>query len=129
MKQITKQYLKHLVSDRYLLTLCVGMLLLATICAVNVALSIQPSDLKPVAHCSSFGITHLYRDQWYYLLTFVVFGLVVALMHTIISVKVSIERGRSVALMYAWVGIGIILLGWVTAQSVISILISGKACF
>jgi len=121
MKQIIKQYLKHLVSDRYLLALCVSMVLLSVVCAVTLALSIKPSELQLVSHYSSFGITHLYRDQWYYLLTFVVFGLVVAALHTIISIKISIERGRSVALMYAWVGIGIILLGWATAFAVLNV--------
>jgi len=121
MKQIIKQYLKHLVSDRYLLALCVSMVLLSVVCAVTLALSIKPSELQLVSHYSSFGITHLYRDQWYYLLTFVVFGLVVAALHTAISIKISVERGRSVALMYAWVGLGIIILGWVTAFAVLNV--------
>ena len=97
------------------------MVLLSVVCAVTLALSIKPSELQLVSHYSSFGITHLYRDQWYYLLTFVVFGLVVAALHTAISIKISVERGRSVALMYAWVGLGIIILGWVTAFAVLNV--------
>jgi len=121
MKQTIKQYLKQLVSDRYLLALSFAMLLVATICAVNIGLSLRVSDLQLVSHYSAFGITHLYLDQWFYLLVFVVFSLVVALIHITVAVKLLVIKGHSIAIMFAWASISIILLGWATAQAVLNV--------
>lgn len=121
MKQIIKQYLLKLISDRYLLALAAFALLLAIICAINIGISIKPSELQLVSHYSAFGITHLYRDQWFYLITFVVFGLIVALLHIIISIKMLIIKDHSVAVMFMWAGIGVILIGWVTASAVLNV--------
>jgi len=121
MKQTILQSLKQLVADRYLLVLSLFIVIVAIVCAINIGLSIKPSELQLVSHYSAFGITHLYRDQWFYLLVFVLFGAVVSLLHVIISVKLLIVKGHSIATMFAWVSIVIIILGWVTAQAVLNV--------
>ena len=121
MKQIILQSFKKLISDRYLFTLIVLMLLLSLVCAVNLGLSIKPSELQLVSHYSAFGVTHLYRDQWFYLLVFIAFSLVVSLLHGIISVKLLIARDHTIAVIFAWIGVGIILLGWATALAVLNV--------
>ena len=121
MKQIIKQYALKLISDRYLLILAFFILLLGTICAINVGLSIHPSEIQLVSHYSAFGVVHLYRDQWFYLLTFILFGLIVAILHIIIAIKLLIVKGHPIAIMFIWSGIGIILLGWAIAQSVLNV--------
>jgi len=121
MKEIIKTSFKGLVADRYLLFLLSGLILLAIIFSVIIALTIHPSELQLVSHYSAFGTNHLYRDQWTYLLVFVGFELVVAALHTLISVKLLVAKGRPLAVMFAWYGIGIVTLGLVTAISVIKI--------
>lgn len=120
MKEIVKDSLKRLVADRYMLWLSSFMALLAICFAIVIALFIHPSELQLVSHYSAFGITHLYRDQWFYLLVFVAFELIVAVLHISISTKLLIIKGRPLAVMFAWFGIAIEVLGFVTALSVIN---------
>jgi len=96
-------------------------LLLALISSISIGLSIKPSELQLVSHYSAFGTTHLYRDQWFYLLVFIFFGLIVAILHIIIAIKLLIVDKRSIAVMIIWAAIGIILLGWATAHSVLNV--------
>jgi hypothetical protein len=121
MKTIIKESIKKLIADRYLLALITFMILLAIGLAVFLGLSIDSSERQLVSHYSAFGITHFYFDQWFYLLTFVVFELVVAVLHTIISVKLLVVKGHSLAIVFAWLGIGIILIGFVTALTILGL--------
>jgi len=121
MKTIIKESFKKLIADRYLLILIAVIILLAISLSVAIGLSIHPSELQLVSHYSAFGITHLYRDQWFYLLVFIAFELIVAAMHSVISVKLLVTKGHSIAVVFAWFGISILLLGWVTASAVLNI--------
>ncbi len=121
MKATILESLKKLIADRYLLALVSFSLLLAIVLAVSIGLSIQPSERQLISHYSAFGITHFYFDQWFYLLTFVLFELVVAVLHSIISVKLLIVKGHSLAVMFAWSGIGIILMGYITATTILGL--------
>lgn len=121
MKTTIKESLKQLVADRYLLVLLSLLILLALGFIAYIILSVRPSELQLVSHYSAFGVTHLYRDQWFYLLVFALFGLIVAVLHAAISVKLLVTKGHPLAIMFAWFGIGIILLGWVTAAAVLNI--------
>ena len=121
MKINIKEVLKELIADRYLFILIIIMMILAIISSVILGFSIHPSELQLVSHYSAFGSTHLHRDQWFYLLVFVAFQLIVAILHTTITVKLFVVKGHSIAVMTAWFGIGIILLGWVTAFSVLNV--------
>lgn len=120
MKTIIKQSLKQLVADRYLLVLLAVLFLLALIAALNISLSIHPSEIQVVSHYSAFG-GNFYKDQWFYLSVFAVFELIVAILHIIISVKLLIIKGHPVAIMFAWIGFGVILLGWITARAVLNV--------
>jgi hypothetical protein len=52
---------------------------------------------------------------------FVAFEIIVAVLHTIIAIKLLIVKGHSLAIMFAWFGIGTILLGWVTTLAVLNV--------
>jgi hypothetical protein len=118
MKTIIKESLKQLIADRRLLVLISAMLLLALTSAIIIWLSIHSSEKQLVSHYSRFGVGY-YTDQWFYLYVFVAFELIVAALHSIVATKLLIVRGRSIAVTFAWLGIGIELLGWVTALTVI----------
>jgi hypothetical protein len=123
MKNTIKSSFTSLVADRYLLVLSGILALLALSFAVFIALSVHPSDLQLVSHCSAFGLTHFYRDQWYYLLIFGFFGL-----HIILSVKIMMAKGHSLAILFAWLGIAIVVLAWITAYAIINILNINASC-
>ncbi len=84
-------------------------------------ITVRPSELQLVTHYTAYGVTHLYRDQWFYLLSFAAFGLIVALLHLSVAIKMYITKGHPLAIMFAWLGIGIIILAWVTSFSIINV--------
>jgi hypothetical protein len=122
MKQNIKIFLKDLISDRYILVMSVFILVLSIICAINIGVSIIPSDIKIVSHYSAFGISNYYTDNWVYLINFAIFGIIVSLLHIIISVKLLVAKGRSVAIMFIWSGVGVIMIGWIVFQHVLNVL-------
>jgi len=121
MKVIIKDSLKQLVADRYLLIVISVLLLMSLVFAIYIGLSIHSSERQLVSHYSAFGMTHFYFDQWYYLLTFVAFEIIVAVLHSIIAVKLLATKGRSVAIMVAWFGVGIVSMGFVTALTLLDL--------
>lgn len=128
MKKTIKDSLNSLVADRYLLVLSGVLVLLAISFAIYIGVNVHPSELQLVSHCSAFGVTHLYRDQWYYLLAFGVFGLLAALFHIVLAVKLLTIKGHSLAIMFAWLGIAMIILAWMTAYAVINIYVNINVC-
>ncbi|HMM61949.1 MAG TPA: hypothetical protein PKC86_00110 [Candidatus Saccharibacteria bacterium] len=121
MKSTIIESVKQLVADRYLVVLLSFLVLLAIGFLIYIGLSVRPSELQTVTHYSAFGVRHLYTSQWFYLYVFGLFGLVVAAAHTVLSIKILIVKGRSLAIMLAWLGVGILVLGWITAYMVINV--------
>lgn len=121
MKEIIQKSLKEFIADRYLLILVSLSIIVALTFAITVGISIHPSERQLISHYSAFGITHFYFDQWFYLLVFVFFGLNAAIMHAVISVKLLIVKGHSLAIMYAWLGLVIVLFGWIMASKILDL--------
>lgn len=121
MKKSIQQSLQLLITDRYLVILCGSLILLAIAFAIYVGLSVHPSEIQLVSHYSAFGVTHLYRDQWYYLLSFGAFGVLAATIHTILAIKLFTIKGHSVAIMFVWLGIAITILAWITTTAVVNV--------
>lgn len=113
--------LKNLLSNRYLFAVLSLLILLTIIYAIVIGLSVHSSERQLISHYSAFGLTHFYSDQWTYLFSFLFFGIVVSVFHTIISIKILEIKGSSLAIMYAWFGIAILILGWVDALAVINL--------
>lgn len=115
------QPIKELLTNRYLTVLSIILVLLSLGLIIYIAATVRPSDLQLVTHYTAFGVTHLYRDQWFYLLTFIGFAVLVAFLHIAIAIKLYISKGHPLAIMFAWLGIGIIIFAWVTAISIINV--------
>lgn len=115
------QPIKELLTNRYLTTLSAILVLLSASLIVYIAATVHPSDLQLVTHYTAFGITHLYRDQWFYLLSFIGFAVLVAFLHIAIAIKLYITKGHPLAIMFVWLGIGIVMFAWVTAISIINV--------
>lgn len=121
MKTSILDSLKQLVDNRYMLVLSSGIVALMIAFVVYVAVTIHPTDVQQVVHYTAFGINHFYTEHWYYLLVFAVFGVFVAILHIIIGLKIYIIKGPSLALMFLWLGIAIILITWFTIASIFNI--------
>lgn len=121
MKNTVTQSLKELFTNRYLATLSIVLAVLAIAFVVYIAVAVRPSELQLVTHYTAYGMTHLYRDQWFYLLTFAVFALLVAFFHIALAIKVYVTKGHPLAIMVAWLGIGVIVFAWVTSIAIINV--------
>lgn len=116
-----KDSLKELITNRYLTVLTVVILVLMVLFLSYILLSVRPSELQLVTHYTAYGVTHLYRNQWWYLFSFAAFGILVALFHIILAIKLYVTKGHPLAIMFAWLGIGIIIFAWVTSASIINV--------
>jgi len=115
------QPIKELLTNRYLTVLSIILVLLTTAFVIYIIVRVHPSDLQLVTHYTAFGVTHLYRDQWFYLFSFIIFAILSAFLHIAIAIKVFITKGHPLAIMVAWLGIGVIVFAWITAISIINV--------
>lgn len=122
MKNTLVTSFKELVTNRYLTVLSIIIVLLAVLFVIYIAFAVRPSELQQVTHYTAFGVTNLYRDQWFYLLGFAVFAVLVAFLHIAIAIKIYITKGHPLAIMFAWLGIGVLIFGWLTSFWLINIL-------
>jgi hypothetical protein len=116
-----KQSFKELLTNRYLTVLAIITLVLALAFIAYIVIVVRPSELQLVTHYTAYGLTHLYRSQWFYLFTFGGFALLAAFFHIAIAIKLYLTKGHPLAVMFAWLGIGIIVFAWVTSYSIINV--------
>ena len=116
-----KTSFKELITNRYLTVLTAVTLILSLGFIIYILFSVRPSELQLVTHYTAYGVTHLYRDQWFYLFTFGGFALLAAFFHITLSLKLYLTKGHPLAIMFAWMGVGIIIFAWVTAFSIINV--------
>ncbi len=121
MKTIILQSIKQLLANRYILVICLILIILSISFTVYVGFNVHSSDLQLVTHYSAYGVTHIYRDQWYYLLLFGLFGLIVGVMHSVITVKLLVIKGEVLASLFAWLSVVIIILAWATTVTVLTV--------
>lgn len=120
-KTIIVAGIKDLLAHRVLTVLSAVTLLLAAACAIYIGMAVQPSEVPLVTHYTAFGVVHLYRDQWFYLLAFGVFAVISALVHIALTIKMSTVKGYHMALLVAWVGVGVQIFTLVMAAALITI--------
>lgn len=120
-----KESFYNAISDRgYLTAFIVGALLLLTnliLCAVE----IRPNDLQVPIRYSAFGITNIYRAQWYHELSFIAFLLLIFVLHTLISLKLFRIKNRSYAVAFQWltaIMLAIVFLFLLTIFRMVSII-------
>jgi len=113
--------IKLVAADRLMAVLTIMMILAALAYCVFVAVSLQPSDLQVAVHYTAFGETSFYREKWYYLLSFVAFGLIVAVIHTALILKLYTLEQRQLAVLFAWLSILIIIIATAITQSVLKV--------
>lgn len=114
--------IKQLFTNRYLATLAIITVVLTIGYVLYIVFTVRPSELQVVTHYTAYGVTHLYRDQWFYLLSFAGFAVIVAFLHIALSIKMFITKGSPLAIMFAWFGVGMIVFAWITSFWIINIL-------
>lgn len=120
-KELVKQAIQRVLSDRPLMLLTVGIILLGFAYSIIAALSIHPSDVTVYYRYTAFGEAHFYKSHWQYLLGFVAFGPVVAVIHLALMVKLYAIERRQTALLVGWLGVVMLILSFVYTMAVIGL--------
>ncbi len=121
MKERIASSIQQLFADRALLLVSLLFLVGCTGLIISLALSIHPSDLQIVVHYTSFGNTNFYRDKWYYLLGFILFVLLMAVVHMVLVCKILAQKGRDLAIAFAWLSVVLVFIAAVTFYQVLKI--------
>lgn len=121
MKATLLATLKRLLADRPMTGLVVALLLVGISYAIYVALALQPSDLQVATRYTAFGGTHFYRNKWYYLVSFVIFGIVVTGVHIALAMKLYSRGQRQFAVLMIAMSLLILVIAWITAHSILQV--------
>ena len=121
MKENIITALKLIIVDRLVTVLLGSFILLCLAYCLYVGLSLRPSDLQVAVHYTSFGETNFYRAKWYYLLSFIVFGLGLAAFHTILTIKLYVQERRQIALAFIGLSFLLLLIAWIMTRSVLKV--------
>lgn len=116
-----KASMKQMVGDRAFWAAWVVIGLIITAIIIIGAIYIRPSDLQVPVRYSGFGITHFYRDKWYYEIAFIVFALLVAVLHTFISARLLEVKGRQFALGFLWLTVVILAIAAVFTLAILRV--------
>jgi len=113
--------IKLVLTDRLTTALIVLLLVLSLAYCIYVGVSLRPSDLQVAVHYTAFGGTSFYRDKWYYLVTFIVFGAIVAIAHTALIIKLHLQGRRQIALSFAYLSLLLIVITWFMTRAILRV--------
>jgi len=108
---------QHLEDRMYLLSvvLLIGLTLVILVLS---AINIQVGELRVPIRYSAFDEKNYTLDQWYYLLSFPLFAVVVAGFHTALSFKLYEIKGRLFALTATYLGSIVLVFALVVFLSI-----------
>ncbi len=119
-REAIKLSIKRVFTDRPFLALMAAVIVVGIIYCTIVGFSIQPGDVGAIhTRYIAFGKGHFYKNPWQYLLTFVVFGVVVVVAHLALMVKMHNLERRQTALLIGWAAIAVLIIACNYALSVI----------
>lgn len=126
MKNIPFKAVQEYFRDRTMLGLTLLLLVLGISYCVYVGVSLEPTDLQVATRYTAFGETNIgthqgYGNKWHYMLSFIVFGVLIMGVHTALAIKLH-DRGQPRLAAY-FLGFSVLLLviGWIIANSVLKI--------
>jgi hypothetical protein len=112
---------KMILADRLMTVIMIVFILLCATYCIYIGVSLHPSDLQVAVHYSVYGQTNFYRDKWYYLMTFIVFGVLLALVHTTLTAKIYSQGRRQMALLFMGLSFLILTIAWFVTWSILKI--------
>lgn len=110
MKTLFIDPIKQLSKERRLIIALIVLFVSILGIIIYASVNIHQNELKIVTHYTAFGSTNFYRDKWYYLITFVVFGLVMAVIHTLVTLRLLAAKGVELALSFVWVSVVMVFI-------------------
>ncbi len=121
MKQHSISFLRSILADRWLSGLLIANILVMIGIIIAIAVMIEPRETQVITQYSAFGVTGFYRGYWYTLWAYAALELIIVIGNAILSIRlVQIER-REFAVMLMWLTIGLSIVAFLFARSIIKI--------
>lgn len=121
MKISVTEFMKHILVDRYFLSMLVAILLAGIGYSIYVAVSLHPSEVQVVTQYTAFGPAHFYREKWFYLIGFALFGFLHAALYVLIASRIFAHKGRDLAIPFLWLGLVMIVIATATIHQVLKV--------
>lgn len=121
MKNIPLDTVKSFIRDRTMVMLAGSLLVVAIAYIIYVTLALEPSDLQVATRYTAFGDTHFYRNKWYYLLSFILFSVVLLGLHIAFAVKLYGRQQKQLAIALLSFTFLMFVVGWIITGSVLQI--------
>lgn len=103
--------------DRLALGLFVSLVVAVLVLWIMTLIYAHPTDVQVPIRYSEYGFTYLYRDQWYALASFALFGVVVLLTNGWLAVKLR-SQFRAVAIGLLVLSLFLLIVAIVVAAAV-----------
>jgi len=112
-KDFLRTPLRTIAADRPFFAALVGVFVAGIIYMLVMGFTLQVRDVQVYVRYTAFGEAHFYKSYWYYLLSFVLFGALVMVVHIGLMVKLYSLQRRQTAL---FVGVAAVLVLLVAAS-------------
>ena len=120
-KDFLRTPLRTIAADRPFFAALIGVFVAGIIYMLVMGFTLQVRDVQVYVRYTAFGEAHFYKDHWQYMLTFVLFGVVVAVGHIVLMLKLFNINRRQTAMLVGWLGMGILIVALVYALAVMSL--------
>jgi len=121
MKDRVKKSVSSILADRKLMSLIVVNLIVAIIVVIFLVTIIKPSEAQVTVRYASYGIANFYRGYWYELLGYAALAVIIAVGHSLLAAKLSLEGRRELASALLWLTIVVLIILALFARSIIKI--------
>jgi len=121
MKRTIQIAFEKIIHDRTMVALTVITALVTVFLAAVTIFRLEPSEVQIVTHYTGFGLTNFYRDQWYYLISLVVFILIVGIVNIVVALKIHALKKRPLAIMYLSATLALLVLSSILIWSILRV--------
>jgi cytochrome bd-type quinol oxidase subunit 2 len=107
---LEKLKITTLLRDRKYLFALIGLAAVVLFVVVITAVYVRPGELRVPVRYSRFDSKNYSLGQWFYLLNFLLFSVVVFVGHLLVSAKLYQEKGRDFALGFVYAGTTLLII-------------------
>lgn len=109
-KDFLRTPLRTIAADRPFFAALIGVFVAGIIYMLVMGFTLQVRDVQVYVRYTAFGEAHFYKSYWYYLLSFVLFGALVMVVHIGLMVKLYSLKRRQTALFVGAAAVLVLLV-------------------
>ena len=109
-KDFLRTPLRTIAADRPFFAALIGVFVAGIIYMLVMGFTLQVRDVQVYVRYTAFGEAHFYKSYWYYLLSFVLFGALVLVVHIGLMVKLYSLQRRQTALFVGAAAVLVLLV-------------------